>query len=130
MPGYDASLFDPPAPVAYVTLRNPANGAAWVDVPMLLDSGADVSLVPKDSIERLGLTLLSDGQYELVSFGGYVSLAAPVSLELLFLGRVYRGQFLLADQEWGILGRNILNTATLVLNGPQLTWGITPSGQR
>ena len=42
MPVYDASLFDPPAPIAHVALRNPATVAVWAEVPMLLDSGADV----------------------------------------------------------------------------------------
>jgi hypothetical protein len=44
MPAYDATRFTPPAPLAKVTLRNPANGAALPDVPMLLDSGADVTV--------------------------------------------------------------------------------------
>jgi hypothetical protein len=47
MPAYDAARFDPPAPLAQVTLRNLDTGAVWSDVPMLLDSGADVSLVPQ-----------------------------------------------------------------------------------
>jgi hypothetical protein len=47
MPAYDATQFDPPAPLAQVTLRNPDNGAIRPDVPMLLDSGADVTLIPQ-----------------------------------------------------------------------------------
>ena len=41
---YDANQFDPPAPVAHVTLRHPATGVSISDVPMLLDTGADVTL--------------------------------------------------------------------------------------
>jgi len=37
MPEYDANSFDPPAPVAYATLRHPATGASLSDVPMLTD---------------------------------------------------------------------------------------------
>lgn len=33
------------------------------------------------------------------------------------------GQLLVIDQEVGILGRNILNTVALLLDGPQQTWG-------
>ncbi len=33
MPAYDSIRFDPPAPLAYVTLRNPETGAALSDVP-------------------------------------------------------------------------------------------------
>ena len=42
--------------------------------------------------------------------------------ELLMLGRTFRGQFLVVDQQVGILGRNILNALALLLDGPQQTW--------
>jgi len=125
MPAYDTILFDPPAPLTRVTLRNPASGAVWVDVPMLLDSGADISLVPGAAVERLGASQSRDRLYELAGFDGSISLGAPVELELIWLGRAYRGQYLLVDREWGILGRNILNTLTLVLAGPRLTWDVS-----
>jgi hypothetical protein len=54
MPAYDASLFMPPAPVARVTLRHPETGARLPDVLMLMDSGADVTLIPRDAVSRLG----------------------------------------------------------------------------
>ena len=38
------------------------------------------------------------------------------------LGRTFRGQFLVIDEEVGILGRNILNALALLLDGPQQTW--------
>jgi hypothetical protein len=46
MPGYDPDQFDPPAPVARVELRDPASGAVVADVPMLIDTRADVTLLP------------------------------------------------------------------------------------
>ncbi len=60
MPEYDARNFDPPAPVAYVTLRHPATGATLSDVPMLLDTGADVTFLPRDAVERLGIEPVED----------------------------------------------------------------------
>ena len=42
MPAYNVVLFDPPAPVAQVKLRNFHNGLFLDDVQMLLDTGADV----------------------------------------------------------------------------------------
>ena len=45
MTEYESSGFEPPAPVAIVTSRNPDNGKLRTDVQMLLDTGADVSLV-------------------------------------------------------------------------------------
>lgn len=122
MPIYDAMLFDPPAPMAQVTLHNPANGATWSDVPMLLDSGADITFVPQTAIDRLKATPGPDKPYELTSFDGSTSSALAVRLELFFCGRTFRGQFLLIDQAWGILGRNVLNAIPILLNGPQLVW--------
>ncbi|MCA1636179.1 MAG: hypothetical protein LC802_21430, partial [Acidobacteria bacterium] len=113
---YDKALFTPPAPLARVTLRNPENGTTQMDVPMLLDTGADVSLIPQASINLLGLTIASGTRYELVGFDGSSSFAQVARLELLFLERTFRGQFLLSDQDWGILGRNILNAVPLLLD--------------
>jgi len=43
MPSYDAVDFEPPAPVARARVTSSTLTAA--DVPMLLDTGADVSVV-------------------------------------------------------------------------------------
>ena len=43
MPSYDATGGDPPAPVAQVALRNVHSGQMVADVPLLLDTGADVT---------------------------------------------------------------------------------------
>jgi hypothetical protein len=72
MPAYDASLFDPPAPLARITLRIPNNGATLSGVPMLLDSGADVALVQRSSINKLGVVVEPDLTYELSAFDGRI----------------------------------------------------------
>ena len=122
MPAYDASRFKPPAPLAIVTLRNQDNETT-LDAPMLLDSGADITLIPQSSIERLGLAVDPREIYELMSFDGTTSTAQVVRLDLIFLRRVFRGRFLVTLQECGILGRDILNHISLLLDGPDLTWG-------
>ena len=98
MPAYDAAQFDPPAPLAQVTLRNPDSMVIQSNVLMLLDSGADVTLIPRTAVDLLGVAIVSDRRYELTGFDGSVSLAPVVRLELLFCGRTFRGQFLLIDQ--------------------------------
>ena len=122
MPAYDSYTFTPPAPFARVILRNPESGVAQPDVPMLLDTGADVSLIPRASISTLALATVSDTRYELVGFNGSSSMAQVVRVELIFLQRTFRGQFLLTEQDWGILGRNILNAVPLLFDGPRLIW--------
>jgi hypothetical protein len=54
MPAYDTELFNPPAPLTRVTLRNPENGTVLSNVLMLPDTGADVTLIPKACMEPLG----------------------------------------------------------------------------
>ncbi len=122
MPAYDADQFDPPAPVAKVNLRHPVTGASIPNVPMLLDTGADVTLLPREFIEQLGVTPVEDKVYEVEGFDGGTKLAEVVQLELVFLGRKFKGQFLLIDLPMGILGRNILNAIVILLDGPRESW--------
>jgi hypothetical protein len=122
MPAYDESRFQPPAPLARVTLRHAEKGNTLSEVPMLIDSGADVTLIPLALVNLLGATINSGEGYELMGFDGSRSVAQSVHLDLLFLRRAFKGQFLLIDQEWGILGRAILNHVALLLHGPRLTW--------
>lgn len=129
MPAYNASFFDPPAPMAHVTLRIPSNGASLSGVPMLLDSGADVTLVQRSSINRLGAILDPDTIYEVYAFDGTVTFAQSVELDLGFLNRNFTGRFLITDEDVGILGRDILNLVSLVLDGPQLFWSEERSAQ-
>lgn len=55
MPAYDTEEFNPPAPLARVSLRSPHNGLMLNDVPMLIDSGSDVTLIPKTVVSELKL---------------------------------------------------------------------------
>src|SRR5215469_5881665 len=47
MPAYDDRLYVPPAPVARVVLRHPERAEGVENVPMLIDSGADATLLPR-----------------------------------------------------------------------------------
>lgn len=122
MPFYDAAIFHPPAPVARVVLRDPSSGRSAADVPMLMDSGADVTLLPRSSLERLGVDSATGEEYELTAFDGTTSVSRAVAMHLLFLGRTFRGRFLTTDGECGVLGRDILNHLAILHNGPGLEW--------
>lgn len=122
MPNYNHEDFDPPAPMAWVDIRNPHTGQTLENVPMLIDTGADVTLVPQVVLDHLRLTTSDETAYELVGFSGERQTVTAVQLELLFCRKTFRGQFLPLNQAWGILGRNVLNVVALHLNGPQLQW--------
>jgi hypothetical protein len=89
---------------------------------MLIDSGADVTLVPQQSIDLLGATVDLDTAYEIMGFDGRKNIAHVTSLDLIFLRRVFRGRFLIGNQECGVLGRDVLNHVALLLDGPRLAW--------
>jgi hypothetical protein len=130
MPAYESKVFDPPAPLARVTLRALHNGAIVTDVPMLIDSGADVPLIPRIFIDQLRLVLDQSESYELASFDGQKSTTNSVQLDLVFQTRTFRGRFLLINSQSGILGRNVLNHFALVLDGPGLSWEEQPTSSR
>jgi hypothetical protein len=58
---YDDSHFTPPAPVARVVTRHPDRGEDVGDIPMLIDSGADASLLPRSAVASLGIVELASG---------------------------------------------------------------------
>jgi hypothetical protein len=121
MPAYDGSRFAPPAPVASVVVRHPDSGVSVSDVPMLIDSGADVTLTPKAIVAAIGGTAANQ-RYQLVGFDGTTSEADAVQAIVVFLNKRFRGQYLVIDTEIGILGRDVLNHLRLTLDGPKLVW--------
>lgn len=122
MPGYNRERFDPPAPLATVGLRTQDSRKSLSDVAMLIDSGSDVTLLPAFSVKQLGLEAVQQCDYELVAFDGRKSAAQSVHCDLVFLGRVYRGVYLIVEDSCGILGRDVLNHVSLLLDGPRLNW--------
>lgn len=79
MTGYDATQFVPATPVARTTLRNPTTGQLWTNVIMLLDSGSDVTLIPRISVDALNLPLVEGKGYELVGYDGHTGSSAIVN---------------------------------------------------
>jgi hypothetical protein len=122
MPSYDVSQFNPPEPIAHVTLRNPATAVAVSDIVLLMDSGADVTLLPRRAIEELGVAPVTGPGYEIAGFDGTRSFVPAVNLEMVFLRRLFKGQYLITDEELGILGRDVSNHLALLLDGPSLRW--------
>lgn len=126
MPDYDAKQFTPPASLAMVAVRTRDRAQNVSGVPMLIDSGADTTLIPQTCAERLGLRGEPEEDLLLVGFDGSISPAKVVDAEVLFLGRTFRGQFPLIDEEVGVLGRNVLNRLSILLDGPRLSWREAP----
>ena len=122
MPSYDASTNDPPAPVAHVTLRNPSTGTMADNIELLIDTGADVTLLPRAATDRIQVPPLPDIKYELEGFDGAQSFASVAILDMVFLGRTYRGKYLIVEAKSGVLGRDVLNHLVLLFDGPSKEW--------
>ena len=93
MAAYDSSLFNPPAPVALVSIRDPGSGNIVTGVRMLMDSGSDLTLIPERFINELNLDLDQSTSHELTGFDGQSSAAKSVQLDLVFLGRTFKRTF-------------------------------------
>jgi len=122
MPAYDYTQFSPAAPLARVSLRTSHNSAVIDEVPMLIDTGADLTLIPERFAVELGVELEKNDSYELEGFDGRKTMAQSTQLELVFLRRTFKGRFVIINSQCGILGRNVLNHFVLILDGPQLSW--------
>lgn len=129
MPAYDAGRFNPPAPLAEVVVRQPDRGEGGEAALMLIDSGSDATLLPRPVVASLGITGTAE-RYQLMAIDGTISETEAVRADLIFLGRRFRGSFLLVDAEIGVLGRDVLNHIRLLLDGPALRWEDVPPSPR
>jgi hypothetical protein len=126
---YDEQLYQPPAPVAFLTLRTlGARDQVVTGVPAVLDTGADVTLLPRWAVEQLGLIPQSDATIALAGFDGSIRSVESVELEASFQGGRFQGRFALVDQPHGVVGRNLLNHFRLLFDGPAKTWHRVPTG--
>ncbi len=124
MPPYDDCLFVPPAPLARVVVRHPEREQSIEDVPMLIDSGADATLLPRSAATSLGLEGTGE-RYQPVGFDGTVSESEAVLASLTFLRRNFRGRYLLTEAEVGVIGRDILNQLEIRIS---ITTDVCPPG--
>lgn len=129
MTTYDGQHYQPPAPVTSLTLRTLDGRDLTVsNVPALIDTGADLTLLPRWAVEQLGLTPQADGSVQLAWFDGSTRSAETVELEASFSGGRFQGRYALVDQPHGIVGRNLLNHFRLLFDGPARTWQRVSAG--
>jgi hypothetical protein len=60
--------------------------------------------------------------YEVMAYDNTVRECPAVRAEVVFLRKRFKGQFLVLDQEVGVLGRDVLNHVLLILDGPHREW--------
>lgn len=130
----DLAIASSPVPTHLATLELEFN-ERLIQRPTLfvIDSGADMSCVPRDAIAeietRLGLRL----PYEQVpawDFLGRKSTEKTYRLNFRseVLGEYSEFIFIAIQDSVGCIGRDLLNQRSVLLDGPGLTWGICQYG--
>jgi gag-polyprotein putative aspartyl protease len=110
----------PPAPFILVTIANPLTGAEVRDVPAQLDTGADRSLIPQAIVDALGLNF--SGSMTIGGVGGSVEEMKlyPASFSIHRLTPHVIEVLDHPGEPWVLLGRDMLNSYRLLLDGPGL----------
>ncbi|HVS73244.1 MAG TPA: aspartyl protease family protein [Phycisphaerae bacterium] len=100
------------------------DGAVMGDVNLLVDTGADATILPRAAVERLGFALIEAGFWELEAYDGARTRVPLVRLDLVFNRKRYRGRYPVVEQPEGVLGRDIINEVALLLDGPRQQWSV------
>lgn len=115
---YDARYF-PPAPSVEIRLGTPGESLSPDPHPALVDTGADISLVPLKHIRPLQ-TVPDDHRY-LRSQWGERRKVAIYSLDIGIGSIRLPALEIVADEQGNeiVLGRNVLNRLAMILDGPK-----------
>lgn len=118
---YDEMDFEPPAPLAETKVLAPGRDSPIQTVKMQLDSGSDMTCVPKKVTSRL--RTLDYGSVVAVDFGGHQSTYRTVFISFSFAGFDFKNiEALEIEGDFGLFGRDVLNKLMLSLDGPNLKW--------
>ena len=110
----------PPAPFVNVTLRCPVTVSQLAGLPAQLDSAADRTILPGRVVEGLGL--VEDGRALFQGFAGEV-IELPIFLievQVHDFSPVLIRAALGEHEPHVLLGRDVLNSHHVVLDGPGL----------
>jgi predicted aspartyl protease len=111
--------FDPPAPVIEIFLSSPGVVAsALTPVEALIDSGADITVIPRKFIEKLQLKLV-DQLLAVGSEGIPSEKPADVYSVKVFIQDVgdYIVRVISSNDNYALIGRDIINSWDLFLRG-------------
>ncbi|MFN3423001.1 MAG: retropepsin-like aspartic protease [Armatimonadota bacterium] len=117
---YDTA-YVPPAPVVRVFLVNPFNPSLQMQLMGLIDTGADITVVPEEVVAQLGLIRHGDILVLVRDFNRVPSFRPTYIVDVQIGQRWFDlVEVISAPTNELLLGRNVINSLDLRLNGPQL----------
>ena len=125
---YDQQNFNPPAPVMEVSLSIPGKQPQLQSVilksPALLDSGADITVIPEQVVQQLQLKYVDE--ITASGYDGVPKQAFIYSVKLIFddLGS-FIVRAIASNNDHVLIGRDILNKWSLLLEGRRKIFEIT-----
>jgi Retroviral aspartyl protease len=117
--GYNQQ-FAPPAPFVHVTIRSRDGAKEVGELPALLDTAADKSVIPLRVVNELNLVKVREASVEGV--GGHVERYPTflVQLAIRSLPPVVVEVLATPEEAYVLLGRDVLNHFRVFLHGPDL----------
>ncbi|MCI0490231.1 MAG: retroviral-like aspartic protease family protein [Blastocatellia bacterium] len=123
MPAYDAS-FNPPAPVADVTVAHPVTGDESGALRGKLDTGADITVIPERLVAQLSLT--PKGQIWTRGYDGTYSQRPVYYVRMSVEGFLVASvRCIVTPRSNVLLGRNVLNRFFITLDGKHKSFSLT-----
>ena len=111
----------PPAAVVQVMIANVVHEHRRARVSALLDTGSDVTAIPRTLVERLQLYPIS--HLEIEGLAAITTSVFSYAVQLSVAGLVIsRLEVVLTGLDFVVLGRDVLNHLYVLLNGPELTF--------
>jgi predicted aspartyl protease len=127
---------NPPAPVAQATVANAMQKRRRRSAPALLDTGSDITAIPRSLANTLQLYPI--GQIRLEDVQAQTLQVLTYAVQLTVAGLIIpRLEVIQTGLDYVVLGRDVLNRLYVLLNGPDTMFEIcatplasipTPSG--
>jgi predicted aspartyl protease len=120
---YDNQRYNPAAPVLPIIVHIPGDSTRQVKTVALMDTGADITCLPKALIDALGAEPAS--RYDVFGINGkFIGSPESYFLEFEIAGTKKLIEVIDVSDD-PILGRNLINEFTLKLYGPSQKLDIT-----
>lgn len=118
------SEYNPPAPILSVDISAVTRPGQRLSVTALLDTAADISALPETIIEQLGLAPVAETM--IAGFEDHPIQAKVYVVAIHIAGaRLYPARVVVHPAQYARLGRNILNSLFVRLDGPDLMFEVS-----